>query len=410
MTSPTGKSMDAITSLLAERQRYESWIATLETRRASTPTHVYERVRADYEKRLMAVMDQLAGRSTDLESTVSALAARVAELMNEETAKRDERAEAELRAAVGEFTPEQWNELSGKSDAEISRIAAKRGEVGSELAQVQDLLVQATRKSDALTPPLSAPAIRAEPFAAAPPSPAPAPVRSAPVMTTPPDLAAFAAAERPPAAPLVPPSAPAAPARAERPKDSMLPDFDELAFLKSVVGQRDAGQPGAVADRPLPPPPPAAAPVDVAPPAPMPTRAAPPPSPPPAAPAPSVSTQAPRTPAGAGPSVPERSGYLTTADLEARGLLGGSSMGGGTSRPASSVSPSTAPSDAAAASASSGASASRDEGPRISTSVPAFLKDVPAEQVKTLKCQECGTMNYPTEWYCERCGGELAAM
>ena len=37
-------------------------------------------------------------------------------------------------------------------------------------------------------------------------------------------------------------------------------------------------------------------------------------------------------------------------------------------------------------------------------SIPAFLKDVPTEQIKTLKCQECGTMNYPTEWYCERCG------
>ena len=50
------------------------------------------------------------------------------------------------------------------------------------------------------------------------------------------------------------------------------------------------------------------------------------------------------------------------------------------------------------------------ESDRLSKSVPAFLKDVPSEQVKTLKCQECGTMNYPTEWYCERCGGELAAM
>ena len=29
---------------------------------------------------------------------------------------------------------------------------------------------------------------------------------------------------------------------------------------------------------------------------------------------------------------------------------------------------------------------------------------------KTLKCPECGTPNYPTEWYCERCGGELATM
>jgi uncharacterized OB-fold protein len=33
-----------------------------------------------------------------------------------------------------------------------------------------------------------------------------------------------------------------------------------------------------------------------------------------------------------------------------------------------------------------------------------------AEQEKTLLCSECGTANYPTEWYCERCGAELAAL
>jgi hypothetical protein len=29
---------------------------------------------------------------------------------------------------------------------------------------------------------------------------------------------------------------------------------------------------------------------------------------------------------------------------------------------------------------------------------------------KTVKCGECGAMNLPTEWYCERCGAELAAL
>ena len=33
-----------------------------------------------------------------------------------------------------------------------------------------------------------------------------------------------------------------------------------------------------------------------------------------------------------------------------------------------------------------------------------------AEVVKTLKCRECGTMNLATEWYCESCGAELAAL
>lgn len=41
-------------------------------------------------------------------------------------------------------------------------------------------------------------------------------------------------------------------------------------------------------------------------------------------------------------------------------------------------------------------------------------QDSPAEPTKaaakTLKCDECGTMNLPTEWYCERCGAELAAL
>jgi len=29
---------------------------------------------------------------------------------------------------------------------------------------------------------------------------------------------------------------------------------------------------------------------------------------------------------------------------------------------------------------------------------------------KTLKCRDCGSLNRPTDWYCERCGAELAAV
>ncbi|MFN2572393.1 MAG: hypothetical protein ABR537_12425 [Gemmatimonadales bacterium] len=36
--------------------------------------------------------------------------------------------------------------------------------------------------------------------------------------------------------------------------------------------------------------------------------------------------------------------------------------------------------------------------------------DADAEVEKTLKCRECGTMNTATEWYCESCGAELAAL
>jgi hypothetical protein len=32
------------------------------------------------------------------------------------------------------------------------------------------------------------------------------------------------------------------------------------------------------------------------------------------------------------------------------------------------------------------------------------------DAAKSLVCGACGTPNFPTEWYCERCGGELAAV
>ena len=46
--------------------------------------------------------------------------------------------------------------------------------------------------------------------------------------------------------------------------------------------------------------------------------------------------------------------------------------------------------------------------PRDATPVTPLDENTPAE--KTLKCRECGTMNVATEWYCENCGAELAAM
>ncbi|HTI04795.1 MAG TPA: hypothetical protein VL549_05735 [Gemmatimonadales bacterium] len=45
--------------------------------------------------------------------------------------------------------------------------------------------------------------------------------------------------------------------------------------------------------------------------------------------------------------------------------------------------------------------------PDVTPSAPED-EDAPVE--KTLRCRECGTMNLATEWYCESCGAELAAL
>ena len=328
--SESKNPMDALNALMEERNRYEQWLAQLDARKGTTPAHVFDRVRGDYADRLNRVLDQLAGRATELQATAGTLAERVAALFADETTLRDERAEAELRAAVGEFTLEHAREIMQRCDDAIATLGAERATVGAELGRVQEILAVAVRPP---TPPAGeAPVVPIESLAP-PRAPQPAPIQ--------PPVAAAPRAPTPAPAPVQP--APSRPAPAS--------SFDELAFLQSVVDK-----PAAPVAADMPP-------------------AAPEPRPAPA---------------------PARAPIIEHLDIEV---------------------PVVAPSrrNAAPTPVLTSAPLIEKEGHDANStltpgSIPAFLKDVPTEQIKTLKCQECGTMNYPTEWYCERCGGELAAM
>ena len=144
--------ISAIESLLAERRRYEGWLATLETRRETTPAHVYERVRTDYEARLVDVLERLGGRSSDLRQMVDTLSGKVQSLETDESTRRDGLAEAELRALVGEFEPDEWERLKAERDAEIERLAKERADARGELARIQELLSAANAEPRFATP------------------------------------------------------------------------------------------------------------------------------------------------------------------------------------------------------------------------------------------------------------------
>ena len=163
----------------------------------------------------------------------------------------------------------------------------------------------------------------------------------------------------------VPPAVPTIPIHEQtiiapvEPAQPLAPSFDELAFLKAVVGRptpdgvRHPAEPALVQKRPTP-----------APKRPTPKHAA---QEPPAAASRTVS----ETPAGANPyALPEPPTPFPDPVPEPR------------------VSQEMTP-------------------PRESF----FGRPTPrtSEAVKSLRCQECGTLNFPTEWYCERCGRELAA-
>ncbi|MBK8249107.1 MAG: hypothetical protein IPK85_17160 [Gemmatimonadetes bacterium] len=305
--SPEG-TMDVLHQLLAERTRYETWITQLEERRATAPGHVLERVRSDYATRLDQVVTQLRGRAVELESTAATLRSRLGALATEEETRRDERAETELRAAVGEYSEDEARSTFERCDASISSLVAQRDALGAELAKLQEVLVLVVaREPEPVAPEPVAP--EPEPAAEAPPSALE--VSQVTAVMSEPDPAGDA-----PVAAAAEPTTPSAAA--------------ELEFLRSLVS----------------------------------------------APAPELGS-------------PDGQEYVAPPVLAA---------------------PRRQPTPLSATAIRDPLRSALGETGAATASAMNFLKEAPAEQVKTLKCQECSTMNYATEWYCERCGGELAAM
>lgn len=342
MTQPAVNS-EQVAALFAERQRYEAWLSALEAKRATTPPHIYHRVHADYAARLQRVVEQLTAHRAVLQQLESSLVERLAALDIDEAKHRDEAAEAELRATVGELTPEQHREVQRRADAAVTALAQDRARVTEELARLRGILESGGIGSTPQRPTAAPPTPPASP--AAPTAPAAGGAGETPRM---PGILQGAESlmqpqsdwdlsfERTPAPPTTPPAAASsAPQRADGAPGadpSHVPGpFDDLEFLKTVT---DAG-------------------------------------------------------ATSGENVAVGSGVTSGAGHERAGAPAGSQG---------------APGDESAAGA-----LAQPAAPRAGAEAPAPREPSPAE-VKTLKCSECGTLNYPTEWYCERCGAELAAL
>src|ERR1043166_5266862 len=117
-----------VPGLIDERRRYESWLAGLKPRRASTPHHVFDRVRGDYETRLRHVEEKLAAHRHAIIDEKSSLESRSSLLEAEEQLRRDERAELELRAHVGELAGRKADEAFQTVDDTVRKLAAERAE------------------------------------------------------------------------------------------------------------------------------------------------------------------------------------------------------------------------------------------------------------------------------------------
>ncbi|HET7553872.1 MAG TPA: hypothetical protein VFK04_21450 [Gemmatimonadaceae bacterium] len=325
----TAVDTEQVSALFEERERYRAWIASLEAKRATTPEHIYNRVHADYTARLQRVVEQFASHATALQEHEKTLMERLGAIEIEEAKHRDEAAETELRATVGELSTDTQHEVRERTNAALDALNGQREQVNQELGRLRTLLEAGGIPSAApqpKSPPVSAPI-------APPPSPVTRTPRDQPAIAesaagngrTDDWQLAFEKTPEPPRRPT--PAAP--PAQSSEPEITVerspeLGPFDDLEFLRTMTDSRSSGENAAV---------------------------------------------------GSG------------AGGKASGAAGGSASG------------------------SAHGHAAPDPGVvHASGDAVSPKESMAAEQVKTLKCQECGTLNYPTEWYCERCGAELAAL
>ena len=344
-------SLDGVPALIEERRRYEAWLAALEARRESTPGHVFDRVKGDYQARLARVDEQLVAHRQAIEEERASSQSRLSLLEADEQLRRDERAELELRSHVGELAGAKADSAFAAIDETIRRLVDEKQAANNRIAELDALLEFKPASVAAEQEP--APAPPAEPAARVPAVP-----------TAGAESADERAANK--AGSLVTPGG----------------SFDELAFLSEVVGEEErraaqSARPSAV---------PAAQPW---------ARSAPPGNQPNARPAATVPVP-PAAPAAA--HSPDAHAPPTDSALPRRGV--------GPRR--------EEPSESLLAGMEHAPRRGLRDAPlaaNVPSNTPIVLRATGAvEQTKTLKCNECGALNYPTEWYCERCGAELAAL
>ncbi len=352
----TNRSLQELPALLTERRKYEKWLAALDARRETTPQHVFERVKADYTGRLERVDEELAVHRQAVQEERSSLHSRRSLLEAEEQLRRDERAELELRQHVGELAGGEAESAFRTVDDALKQLVTEKTGLSARIGELDALLELKPFATPVGGAPIESPPISLPSIPASAPAPAPAARVAAPINPPlPPAPPRPAPAYQP--APNVPAMAPAMVAAKTERAEPIIPSAEpapERAALRTPDGRFDEmafvrGVVGAENNS-------AAAAASTA--APAPTRVI---------------------------------RDVGSNNVPLRGRASQESLID-TVR----IDPTRVERPLAA---------------NVPSNTPIVLRTSgQTEQAKTLKCSECGALNYPTEWYCERCGAELAAL
>lgn len=413
-------SIEEVRALVAERQRYDDWLAALEAKRADTPLRVFERVHGDYLARRSEVITQLQAHVGGLASLGGDLEQRLSELEGRLAAHEEELAEGMLRNLVGEYDDERWESVRQDVEAKIATLGEERSVLVAEVDDVRSLLSSARVGPELVA---EEPAAPVESTVDESPVLAPTPAVNIAVSATPlvvPALEGSDVAVEEPTAPSIagttdgfmietvdvaapdayavgnPMVTPAAGTESSVSDDALL-DIDLQAMVDNPV-PTGASHEEVLAD--------VAALFDTS------SITAVP------APTPMESSRSPIDQAELDDALAMFGEATGPADAQFVQSLQGiqpehESRGDLTNTAAPAAPAANDPFDDLAflrsvidqgGAGEAAPMTSADTRSGLTSSAP-----VSGEPQKTLRCTECGTMNLPTEWYCERCGGELAA-
>ena len=151
-----------IQRLLEERRQLEAWIARLNNAADATPGPVRARVRADYEERLAAVVEELKEHADSARQAIEQKKHLRTELQKKEALVSEKLTETELRHAVGEYDEAQWVELHKDVLAELVSVREDLQALEADLQKLEELDAVVGHRAPRATPAPKRPAPRPE--------------------------------------------------------------------------------------------------------------------------------------------------------------------------------------------------------------------------------------------------------
>lgn len=359
---------------------------------------MFLRVQTDYRARLQQVAERLASHRQAIEEERTNFVSRRSMVEAEERSRRDERAELDLRAHVGELDDQNAGSAFASVDGAIQQLVDEKDSLTKRITELEDLLID--RPVPGVGPASTASPRGSDERSAEPSPEGRASGRRDAALSENASKEEGAASEsgsealrrsetpawgissmsRNASVATSAPEPAAEPATGGYARRAMTPSgtFDDLAFLNSLVEPEKQQAPDASPAEPASPRPTPRGSSEA--------RVADQP----------VDTRSGETAAApAAEGTPRRTAEYVRPPTTAAFSTPTPTPGAGAA-PAPSVDP-TMPEEPLAM--------------NVTGARPIVLRTtMTTEMSKSLKCNECGSMNYPTEWYCERCGAELAAL